>query len=105
MKIEKWKKGRNFALYDDYGELVAVMTYKKGAENVKRLLEYLTSSLEEATEEPSLYGDHVRTVEPVKTPNRDTGMTKKPHVVGQPATGYADPGPAIWVFILIKEVL
>jgi hypothetical protein len=41
MKIEKWKGGRFHGLYQDNGELIAVIVYKKGAVNVKRLLEVI----------------------------------------------------------------
>jgi antitoxin component YwqK of YwqJK toxin-antitoxin module len=39
MKIERWKNGRHWAIYDENGELIAVVVYKKGAkEIVKRLM-------------------------------------------------------------------
>ena len=38
MKIERWKQGRYWALYDADGVLIAVCVYKKGAQEVKRRL-------------------------------------------------------------------
>jgi hypothetical protein len=38
MKIEKWKDGRNWAIYDTNGELVAVVVYLKGAKEIVRRL-------------------------------------------------------------------
>ncbi len=38
MKIERWKKGRNWAIYDEAGELIAVVVYKKGALEIVRRL-------------------------------------------------------------------
>jgi hypothetical protein len=40
VKIEKYKGGRNWGLYDEKGALIAVIVYKKGASEVmRRLLE------------------------------------------------------------------
>ena len=39
MKIEKWKGGRHWAVYDETGELIAVVVYKRGAEEIRRRLE------------------------------------------------------------------
>jgi hypothetical protein len=38
VKIERYKKGRYFALYDDAGKLVVVTVYKRGAQEVLRRL-------------------------------------------------------------------
>jgi hypothetical protein len=38
MKVDKYKGGRNWAVYDEAGELVAVTVYKRGANEVKRRL-------------------------------------------------------------------
>lgn len=38
MRIDKWKGGRLWALYDVDGSLIAVFAYKKGAEAVRARL-------------------------------------------------------------------
>jgi len=38
LRIERWKRRRFFALYDDRDELVAVFVYRKGAEAVNTRL-------------------------------------------------------------------
>jgi hypothetical protein len=38
VKIERYRKGRYFALYDDAGNLVVVTVYKRGAQEVLRRL-------------------------------------------------------------------
>jgi hypothetical protein len=38
MKIERWKDGRHWAIYDETGELIAVVVYKKGAQEIVRRL-------------------------------------------------------------------
>jgi hypothetical protein len=47
LKIEHWKGRRDFALYDDSGELIAVFVYRKGAQTVKDLLEKSKQQQEE----------------------------------------------------------
>ena len=34
VRIERWKKGRLWAVYDESGELLAVVVYKKGAQKI-----------------------------------------------------------------------
>lgn len=38
MRIERYKQGRHWAVYDDAEKLVVVTVYKRGAEEVKRRL-------------------------------------------------------------------
>lgn len=39
MKIERYKGGRFWAVYDEEGELVCITVYKKGAQEVTRRLQ------------------------------------------------------------------
>ncbi len=37
-RVRRWKGGRNWAAYDETGELIAVVVYKKGAQEIVRRL-------------------------------------------------------------------
>ena len=40
MNIKKWKGGKNWAVFNDSGELITVTVYKKGAEE---LIKYIAA--------------------------------------------------------------
>jgi len=48
MSVCKYKNSRNFAVYDDQGNLVCVCVYKKGAEEVARRLNATLNFMEVA---------------------------------------------------------
>jgi YD repeat-containing protein len=48
MRIERYKQGRHWAVYDDAGKLVVVTVYKRGAEEVRRRLTLIQESEEAA---------------------------------------------------------
>lgn len=52
-RIEKWKSGKFFALYDDNNTLVAVTVYRRGALEIKRRLQDLKSMVVEVAEHGS----------------------------------------------------
>ena len=44
MKIERYKGGRFWAIYDSKGELVAVVVYERGAQEIVRRLSHNEST-------------------------------------------------------------
>lgn len=50
-RIEKWKSGRSFALYDENGDLICVTLYRRGALKVVRRLEELKRIVERVDNE------------------------------------------------------
>jgi len=38
VRVERWKDGRAWAVYDEWGELVCVALYRRGADEVARRL-------------------------------------------------------------------